>query len=788
MTIEQFKEKKIKPLYIKEKGLNKIDKNYFKKDNKIIRNLSQISYRLLNYILYCHLFFAKLYTNSEKFDSYLPEGMKWINMLKECFILLKKELEKKGIKEIEIFMNCIFKDLFEKLHEQECINDYETLIKFENELDTLIQGKFGKVKEEIEKYKEFERKKYKEFERNCIKDEKSAIALLKEIYNKDKYDNREYPYYEHFYYTDYIDEEYIDNILEHKNKNDYPVLSKYLEHKKQKNKDKYSLDNLILFNKVLKLFNDKYSNQISRESSEKQTIKNSEIYQEMENANLIEDFIKLYKSFNLEDDKHNKLELDADKNCICDFLLIDDNKYGKSYNKIYKIFIDRQNTELENLLDNKIEAGEFNNNCKNRINIQQMKEDEIFTLPKKFDFNNVIFNSSYRKVIDTKNYENYNEYEISLKKAEAEMTDSLLKNKKLLNDVLIGFTYNNEVFKYEINDLISNFKYGKVNMTIDDKLEIYQFINKNDGNNEKYRNIINNFITLIEYLNKMHKEQNDKINEKTKIFEIVENSKNLPEEFKNIFKNKNDLTVNKITNIFDYYLMLIFKYVKKDIEKYQVKAEVNKNENEIKNEIKSDKKENKKEKNEEEKPKYYLDKAIIEKLNEIYKNGMIITKDTLASAIRIFISLVLYREEEKNKDRKIKLNRKNIIEYLKIRDLWELKIYKDEKFEDNLTKIKELNIKINEILCFYYYLTDNKDEGFEIEVKEELRRKEEEEKRKEEEKKQMQEDIVEKGGEGGEKREGEIEEGEGEGEEEEEEEIEEVEDEEKAKRDRRRRD
>ena len=52
-----------------------------------------------------------------------------------------------------------------------------------------------------------------------------------------------------------------------------------MEHKKQKNKDKYSLENLILFNKVLKLFNDKYSNQISRESSERQTIKNSEIYQ-----------------------------------------------------------------------------------------------------------------------------------------------------------------------------------------------------------------------------------------------------------------------------------------------------------------------------------------------------------------------------------------------------------------------------------------------------------------------------------------------------------------------------
>ena len=125
-------------------------------------------------------------------------------MIKECFILLKKELEIKGIKEIEIFMNCIFKDLFNMLHEQKCINDYETLIEFENKLEKLIQGKFDEVKKEIEKHKEFER--------NRIKDEKQAIALLKEIYTKDKDDKKEYPYYEHFYYTDYIDEYYIENI------------------------------------------------------------------------------------------------------------------------------------------------------------------------------------------------------------------------------------------------------------------------------------------------------------------------------------------------------------------------------------------------------------------------------------------------------------------------------------------------------------------------------------------------------------------------------------------------
>ena len=46
------------PLYNKEKGLNKIDENKFKDDKKI-------AYKLLNYILYTYLFFARLCTNSD---------------------------------------------------------------------------------------------------------------------------------------------------------------------------------------------------------------------------------------------------------------------------------------------------------------------------------------------------------------------------------------------------------------------------------------------------------------------------------------------------------------------------------------------------------------------------------------------------------------------------------------------------------------------------------------------------------------------------------------------------
>ena len=713
----------------RENGLNIIDKNYLTKDNKKIRNLSQISYRLLNYILYSHLFFAKLFTNSEQFDNYLPKGMTWFNTIKECFILLKKELENKGIKYVEIFMDFIFKDLFEKLHKQECINNYEDLIKFENELEILIQENLNKLKIKIEKYKEIEEK--------YINDEKSGIALLKEIYNKDKYDHKNYPYYEHFYYTDYLDEEYINKILLGKNKNEFPILRKYLEYKKQKKiSDKYPLDKLIIFNKVLNLFNDKYSNQISREKAEKTIIKDSNIYENPEYKKLIDEFIELFNSFKeKEEGKNEIIKLDINKNCLCDFLLVDDNKYGKSYKRIYRNFIKKQNEELKKLFEKKTEKLIFNDDYINSINVQQIKEDEIFTfnLPKKFNFFEVICNSSYRKVIDTQDYKDYNEYKINLNSIESKMTDLLLKNKKLLNNEIIGFNFNNEIFSYEINDSIYNFKYGDKKISIEDKVIFYNYIMENNGNNEKYKIIINNFITLIEYLNKIKQYENSAINEYTKIYEIeiVKYHKNISKEFLDIFMNQNNLVVNKIPNMFDCYLKLIFKYIKDDIEKYQEKIEINKKEVNIIEYAKENK--------EKEEQKYYIDEKILQKIDKIFEDkDMIIQKETLATAIRLFISLILYREKEKDKDKKIKSNRKNIVEYLKSKDLWEERIYNDSRFEENLEKIKELNIKINKILWLYYYLMKDKNEDFEKDILEYIKELEEDKERIRNEKKERE--------------------------------------------------
>lgn len=119
----------------------------------------------------------------------------------------------------------------------------------------------------------------------------------------------------------------------------------------------------------------------------------------------------------------------------------------------------------------------------------------------KFSFINTVYNSSYRKIIDSQNERNYNTFEINWPGFEENMTDLLLKNKKLLNkDLIIDFRYNNEIFDYQLSDMLITFQaeYNTRDISIsrDDKKYFYKFI-KDNKFLEKYEDIINNFINRI---------------------------------------------------------------------------------------------------------------------------------------------------------------------------------------------------------------------------------------------------------------------------------------------------
>ena len=137
---------------------------------------------------------------------------------------------------------------------------------------------------------------------------------------------------------------------------------------------------------------------------------------------------------------------------------------------------------------------------------------------------------------------------------------------------------------------------------------------------------------------------------------------------------------------------------KSDID---IKLEIKKIRTSISHNLENDKENEKDKKNQ-------LDEETIKHLDKYFeKEEKIISKEDLENAIRLFISLVLFRE--KDKENKIKSNRKNLIDYLKSPDLWDNKIYKDEKFNLNLNELKLCNIQINQTLWLYNYLVGNEE-------------------------------------------------------------------------------
>ena len=682
MTLDEFKEKYIDENYLEEKGISEIDENHMKKDDKIVRDLTNISYRVLNFILYSHLLFGKLFTEDDKtFDEYLPKNMTWEKLMTLIWQLLKNELNNNGINNTELFMNFIFNDIFKILNENTNIKQYQTLKKIEKTLNMTIMDK-------IELFKKEYKNQMNKNDENIDKENKHFIYnLLIEKYRD--LDVEEYPFYSNFFYSNYISEEYLLELVKLFDKDKYPVLLKNLENKieKKDKKDKngISLTKLKDFNGVLNLINEEYSYQKSKEEAEKTNLEDEVIYRD--NIEIFDNFFKFYNGLKIKSEKSKILKLD-NKNKLIDFFVDENTSYGKSFIETYQKFIKKQNDDLSKILDVKIEKGIFDKNCKKRINIQNINDNEIFALklPKDFSFNNIAFDYSIRKTLIDNDYKSYNQFIIDYDSIEEIMTELLLKNKKLLNDNIIQFVYINEDLNFNNSDVI--FKYNETPgiqpITLDDKIVLYEFYDNHHEDINLFINIIHDFIQLMMFINNNRNDNKikDKISGKKEISNVFEflDDKIFEEsdEFKSIFENNKNLTINKISNLFVFYLRLIFyTKIKDEFVNYQISEKI------------EDKKEN--------------------KIKKYFTNDkLLINQEAFRSAIRLLITLYLYIEN--NKEEKIKKNNNNLAKYLNLKDIWVNTRMEKKEFKEELKDIKKLNIKLNEIIHVYNLINNDKDD------------------------------------------------------------------------------
>ena len=107
-----------------------------------------------------------------------------------------------------------------------------------------------------------------------------------------------------------------------------------------------------------------------------------------------------------------------------------------------------------------------------------------------------------------------------------------------------------------------------------------------------------------------------------------------------------------------------------------------------------------------------------------------IKKEDFACAIRLFTTLVLFLEKDKeDKEKKIKNNHNNLVNYLKAPDLWK-DIYKDHDFNKNLNELRDFNAKISQSIPLYEALgkdiKDNEDDDVKAKADEKSEKDEEE--------------------------------------------------------------
>ena len=683
MLLSNYRNKIIEPILNKSNfGIPKIDKITFIQKNKKIRKLSQVGYRLLNYIFYSHLFFSNClgYINDEFKEKNSFENMSYIYILSTDWNLLKQALFEKGITVIQIFLNLIFDKFSELLKNCGEMKNAEQRNKFEENVEELL----NKCYQEYQKYSE----NYLKINQKLHRAEPEAIkSIILELYNPEQYDEKKYPFLKYFIMTKYSTEETFRNELyKIKNYEDlYPLVSSYIN---PKNKEIELLKYLPKYNKFLNYMINHYSYKISRKEANNKKLKDEPIFKDKEND--LNEFIKVWmliKGYVTQYQCHQMEVQDIlnDRMPLINFL-VDDGEVEKGMYLAggYEQFIKWQNGFIKPII-NALEKNKegilyyFKENLKHKIDVQKATDNEI--IKKEFpdnsdniNFLHLINLNCYRDIFFENykiNYSNYNNFVYDFETIEEELGNILLTGKRIFNDKIHFVTYTYEGFRGEKSSTLIDFMsiYPPQKLNDNEKKELFKYIKeKSKYGDIDFTQIIFSIQQIIHYLTQ------EKIGPESKLNDILSSKPaylNISNECKNLFENLSDFGISKLFEIYSFLELFCFDSMKKNLkDDYKIKL----------NELQK------------------------QKIEEYYKNGeqISIDKVNLASFCRKLISRYLISKRNDND-----INDDNLLSlYLMKADLWDLDIIRNnDLFEIEINSIKAYipDIKICQTfdLCDY---------------------------------------------------------------------------------------
>ena len=328
MILEDYKKNIIDSIRKRNSsGFHSIERDYFESQNKKVRNLSIIGYRLLNFISYCHLFFSYCIGNisEENMKNYLIKNTEILTIIEIDWNLLKESLKQKNINSIQIFMNLIFKKLSKLIKECKCFKIDEERIKFEKQVDDLIE-------QCIKEYPKYSIKYNRENIRQSELEINSLKALVFEVFppTKEFYPEKDYPLFNYFILTNYKTEEDIFKKISNDEK--YPLLNKLISG----NPEVKKLVNLPEFNEFTNYMVDNYSLKITREYAKINKLSNMDIINQPEFKTKFNNFLRAWDEIKSEAIKYKCLpEMPIKNLSIDDNLIYFLNDIGELYNGMY---------------------------------------------------------------------------------------------------------------------------------------------------------------------------------------------------------------------------------------------------------------------------------------------------------------------------------------------------------------------------------------------------------------------------------------------------------------------
>ena len=676
ITLEQFYEDFIAEKLEKDsKGVNISIKAHFDKEDKPIRNQSQLSYRLMNLILYSHLFTNVLF--NQKDEIFASENYHYLDYIQGNWYKLKKILENKGLN-IYVFMNLIYKDLSSYLNKQKKIENYKDLLEVEKEIENIIENN---ISENIQKINDKEFTKYQSFCTFYIKNKdiyrdkghKLINSIIKENYYPEIYNEKDYPYYRSFLYSDYPDETFFRNKFEEIDNEKYPVIGLYLNREKQK---KGLSKEFIYYNFVIKSLLDQYSFKISRNEAKKLTFENSNVFKE--HPTICQRFI------NIINEKYN-LKL-TNESCLENYFVSSETEIGRLYKKLYNEYANIQNNLIKEIVK-KINLVNFDNFECQEINIQEAQREDLIILEfeNKNKFTEILLTNIFREIYNGKSsikYNNYNLFSIDFDKIEKLLEDTFIRKACLLKtDEIVEIKYTGEDF---LDDGISEFnkKFKSDNLNKKDIKAIVNFYEENLKSNLVSCLEVNEGIkNIIKYANKNFKNINESKSANNIISQGVFNYI-LNDNLKSFLNNTN-IQVSKLSNLMIFLEELYFESAINQRNEYKV----------------------------------ILEDTIKKSIDTYYekKSGQLITKDRLSVTIIRFLLNVLMNE--KNNKTGLVEEDDNLFNYLGNQLLWNDKDYKDPRFAKEMEEYKKLGIYVKNSLDFYSYIISSCKNGFDNEMK-----------------------------------------------------------------------